>query len=334
MSTMGITHYEHSKKPSHRRNDSGELDVFEASRYFSGIAEAAGGFSSGTVCHKSMKEEGPMWVGARKSVDMSMRSSLRSQSHRLEKHIKEKKSKKPSSPGGRLASFLNSLFSQTNSKKKSKSSTQSMKDEEESPSGRRKRRSSISHFRGIGGADQDAKSIHSSISGFRTPPPYSNNPMKVSVNSNSDQKPIMSLSKCNEQPTSVTLYPQNAVFDEKKQMNFAWLDEKLKFKDGFLDKNNFFSNGFLEKDGRYNNEFMEKKWVLQKDRKWVNEFSSEEKSIKRDEELDDGGESDSSSDLFELQNYDLSVYSNGLPVYESTHMESIKRASPIVHGIY
>ncbi|KAM1683997.1 hypothetical protein TB2_034698 [Malus domestica] len=83
------------------------------------------------------------------------------------------KYKQPSSPGGRLASFLNSLFNQSASKKKkSKSSaTQSMKDEEESPGGRR-RRSSISHFRSS--STRDAKSVYSSSSsGFRTPPPYS-----------------------------------------------------------------------------------------------------------------------------------------------------------------
>ncbi|KAK3184007.1 hypothetical protein Dsin_031293 [Dipteronia sinensis] len=63
--------------------------------------------------------------------------------------IKEKKYKQPSSPSGRLASLLNSVFLQSSSKKKSKSTTQSMKDihEEESPGGgRRKWRSSISHF--------------------------------------------------------------------------------------------------------------------------------------------------------------------------------------------
>ncbi|CAL1395163.1 unnamed protein product [Linum trigynum] len=38
---------------------------------------------------------------------------------------------------------------------------------------------------------------------------------------------------------------------------------------------------------------------------------------------DDGGESDSSSDLFELQNYDLDACPSGLPVYETTDVGSI-----------
>ncbi|KAK3232066.1 hypothetical protein Dsin_003947 [Dipteronia sinensis] len=89
--------------------------------------------------------------------------------------IKEMKYKQPSSPGGRLASLLNSLFLQSSSKKKkSKSTTQSMKDihEEESPGGgRRKRSSSISHFRSSpSSTTSDSKSFYSS--GFRKSPPY------------------------------------------------------------------------------------------------------------------------------------------------------------------
>ncbi|XP_077210026.1 protein BIG GRAIN 1-like E [Tasmannia lanceolata] len=318
MSTMGITYSEKfSKKSTHRRNPSGELDVFEASRYFSGAVESTGS-NTRAVSQKSMKEERPMWEGGRKSVDLSMKNPLVSELHRPEKHIKEKKSKQPSSPGGRFASFLNNLFSQTASKKKkSKSSTQSMKDDDESPSGRRKRRSSISHFQGI--SSTEAKSMYSSSrSGFRTPPPYSHNSIKVCKDLSSDQKPVTSLSKCNGQPRSVTFYPQNEVLDEKKQMDLAWLDEKLKFSDGFLEKNKMLSNGFLEK----HKAFLDKNGIRQKDRIWVDELSSEEKGFRRAEEVDDGGESDSSSDLFEL------------PVYETTHMESIKRGVPIVHGIH
>ena len=48
-----------------------------------------------------------------------------------------------------------------------------------------------------------------------------------------------------------------------------------------------------------------------------------------DDDDDDGADSDSSSDLFELQNYDLGCYSSGLPVYETTNMDSIKRGPPI-----
>ncbi|KAL9325097.1 hypothetical protein ACSQ67_005742 [Phaseolus vulgaris] len=67
----------------------------------------------------------------------------------------------------------------------------------------------------------------------------------------------------------------------------------------------------------------------------VDKCSAEEKEItqiRKFNEVDDGAESDSSSDLFELQNYDLGYYSSGLPVYETTNMDSIKRGAPISNG--
>ncbi|KAI4357995.1 hypothetical protein L6164_001905 [Bauhinia variegata] len=234
---------------------------------------------------------------------MPMRSLLPQQFHGVEKQqIKEKKHKQPSSPGGRLASFLNSLFSQSASKKKkSKSSTQSMKDEEESPGGRRRRRSSISHFRRSSTAD--SKSLYSSLSsGFRTPP-YVETPTKSCKDFRTfpDQKlQAVSLSNYNGHVKSTTL--ENEFLNDKIKRSLAWLDENHKH-----------SNGLSEKD-----------------RIWVDKYSSEKKEIKKFNEVDDGAESDSSSDLFELQ--DLGYYSSGLPVYETTNMANIKRGAPISNG--
>ncbi|KAJ4710715.1 protein BIG GRAIN 1-like E [Melia azedarach] len=320
------------KKSFHHRNDSGELDVFEAARYFSGYNEAAG-YHCGTFSQKILREDHRQaWRGGRISLDVPMRDPLpqhhvnavsyQKQSHAInEKQIKEKKYKQPSSPGGRLASFLNSLFSQSGSKKKkSKSTTLSMKDEEESPGGRRKRRSSISHFRSS--STTDSKSLYSSSSsGFRTPPPYAHTPTKSykDFRNYSDHKPIESLSKsCNTngqalKPTAL----QNELLglDEKRNPDLSWLDEKFKFNNVYSEKHKSFGNRFIEKD-----------------RIWIDQYSSEGKEYRKFNEIDDGAESDSSSDLFELQNYDLGIYSSGLPVYETTHMDSIKRGAPISNG--
>lgn len=304
------------KKAFHRRNDSAELDVFEAAKYFSGYNEAVGGYNSAAFTQKTMREERLQgYKGGRMSLDVPMRNSnsLPQQSHHgvqvLEKQMimKEKKYKQPSSPGGRLASFLNSLFSQSASKKKkSKSTTQSMKDEEESPGGRRKRRISISHFRSSSTAD--SKSIYSSSSsGFRTPPPYAQTPTKSykDFRSYSDHKHVVSLSKYNNdgQVRSTSLH--NEVLD----------DQKFKFSNGISEKCKNLGNGFS-----------------QKDRIWLEKCPSDEKDFRKFSEVDDGAESDSSSDLFELQNYDLGYYSSGLPVYETTNMDSIKRGAPISNG--
>ncbi|XWS34217.1 hypothetical protein CRYUN_Cryun21dG0021500 [Craigia yunnanensis] len=305
------------KKSFHRRNDSGELDVFEAARYFSGYNEAAS-YNCATFTQKIMREERQPWRGGRISLDVPMRNPLPQQTHVVEKQIKEKKYKQPNSPGGRLASFLNSLFNQTGSKKKkSKSTTQSKKDEEESPGGRRKRRSSISHFRSSSTAD--IKSFYSSSSsGFRTPPPYAHTPTKSykEFRSYSDHKQVVSLSKNNNIGQTKSTALQNELLDDKRNTtDYSRLDEKFKFNDGYSEKH--------KNLGTRNQE---------KDRNWTDRCPSEEKERRKFREVDDGADSDSSSDLFELQNYDLGIYSSGLPVYETTHMDSIKRGAPISNG--
>ncbi|KAE8678395.1 REVERSIBLY GLYCOSYLATED POLYPEPTIDE 3 family protein [Hibiscus syriacus] len=295
------------KKSIHLRNDSGELDVFEAAQYFSGYNNAASN-SYATFSQKIM---------SRVSLDvpMTMRNTFPQQAHVEEKQIKDKKYKLPSSPGGRFASFLNSLFNQRDSKKKkSKSTTQSMTGEEEGPGGRRKRRSSISHFRSSSMAD--TKSFYSSSSfGFRTPPSYAHTPTKIykEVRSYSDHKHVSSRLRTNIGPTKPTAL-QNDVIDDRKNTNttdYSWLDEKLKFNNGYSEKHKNIGVYHQEKSLNYSDR-----------------YPSDEKEIRKFNETDDGADSDSSSDLFEL-NYDLSIYSSGLPVYETTHMDTIKRGAPI-----
>lgn len=316
---MPITGLVDYKKPLHRRNDSGELDVFEAAGYYN---------DNFALNQKVVKEERQGYLrGGRVSLDMP---TLRQHHHlfhqfshpippqkQLEKQhqqqIKDKKHKQPSSPGGKLAHFLNSLFSQTSSKKKkssSKSSTQSMKDEDDSPNGRRKRRSSISHFnfRSTSSAI-DAKSIYSSSSsGFRTPPPYNlNRPSKCCKDVNEHKQALPTFSKYNHNGNGGSSKPRimNRVnHDEvsQKGSNFDWFDEKFKF-----------TNGLGKKTKDFNQAHQEKKREICKNFK---------------EELDDGADSDSSSDLFELQiDYGFGFCSSGLPVYETTHMDTIKRSS-------
>ncbi|KAL6186730.1 hypothetical protein ACLB2K_042849 [Fragaria x ananassa] len=277
------------KKSFHRRNDSGELDVFEAARYFSGYNEAA--------APTMMKEDRSSWRGGRISLDMPIRNVL---DHQLLHHhhhhavdqkqnMKEKiKHKQPSSPGGRLASFLNSLFNQSSSKKKKPKSSQSMKDEEESPGGRRRRRSSISHFRSASSTTTtDAKSIYSSSSsGFRTPPPYSAQIATAKSHkdwriSHSDHKPVVS----NLSKHDVMSHAKSSVSDEKVSSNreLNWLDEKFKYNNRLSLSEKYKSST----DQDYN------KGLLKRLSEVV------------DVDDDDGAESDSSSDLFELQNYDL-----------------------------
>ncbi|GLT27548.1 hypothetical protein SLA2020_025350 [Shorea laevis] len=251
------------RKSFHRRNDSAELDVFEAARYFAGYNESV-----------------QPWRGGR--VSFGMPDIIPQQTHVEEKHsMKEKKYKQPSSPGGRLASFLNSLFNQASSRKKK---SKSIKEEEGSPGGRRRRRSSISHFRISSTTSTGTKSLYSSSSsGFRTPPPYAHRPTKCykDLRSYSDHK-------------------------QAKPTNFQ--NEKLKLNEGYKGKHK--SVGI-----------------------WLDQYPSDEGEnleFKKLDDDDDDADTDSSSDLFELQNYDLGIYSSGgLPVYETTRMDDIRRGAPI-----
>ncbi|GMJ09581.1 BIG GRAIN LIKE 1 [Hibiscus trionum] len=279
-----------SKKSFHRRNGSGELDVFEAAKYYSGHNEAASYNRSTLISQKITRDDRQPLKGGRISLDVpTRRNPLLQHSHSSEKQAnKEKKHRQPSSPGGKLASFLNSLFNQTGSKKKknSKSSTtQSMKGEGESPGGgRRKRRMSISHFRSSNTVD--TKSFYSSSSlGFRTPPPYAATPTKN--------------------------YKGIDLLNEKK-------NEKPKFGNGILEKHKNLDTHHRDMNHR--------------NVRIVDRYQSEEKGFRKFSEIDDGADSDSSSDLFELQSFDLGSYSSGLPVFETTNMDSFKRGAPVSNG--
>ncbi|XP_076953443.1 protein BIG GRAIN 1-like E [Bidens hawaiensis] len=306
------------KKPFHHRNGSDELDVFEAAGYFSGATENFSGTQrNNTSVNNTQKYS--MKPIRRMSLDMpnQLRGNSISplQSMLLDPMVttKEKKFKQPSSPGGKLAHFLNSLFNQT-SLKKSKSKKKSTKDEDESPGGwKRKRRSSISHFSNgnntaatvvTANVISDDKSSFST-SGFKTPPSYhvAHTPTKIA----SYREPI-SYSCLKPHPIEITKTP---------------LTENLNKIETFGVKNDFpvktmsFRNGVVEKVKILDEKHEEHKNDIKEFKKFSND--------------DDGADSDSSSDLFELANCDLGYScSSGLPVYETTRMDiSIKRGAPI-----
>ncbi|XP_076924635.1 protein BIG GRAIN 1-like E [Bidens hawaiensis] len=296
------------KKPYHRRNGSDELDVFEAARYFSGGTEnSSATYKTSTGGARNFNYNTRPF--GRMSLDMpnhrenNNNNPIPLQSMLMENRmmINKEKSKQPSSPGGKLAHFLNSLFNQTSSKK-SKSKTKSTKDEDQSPSGwRRKRRSSMSNFTSrtttstTTATTNDSKSSFSTSisSGFRTPPPYhvSNTPTKT--------KPYSYLKPS---PTQITKIPITGNLNKIETFTLI---------NNLADKKINFHNGYLEKVKTYDEK--------QEDIKEYKRFLD-----------DEGGDSDSSSDLFELTNCDLGYCSSGLPVYESTCMDiSIKRGAPI-----
>ncbi|PIM97291.1 hypothetical protein CDL12_30240 [Handroanthus impetiginosus] len=259
-----------SKTSFHRRkNNSGELHVFEAARYFSGATDQNPGPTTGP----RMSLDIPI---IKNPIDI-MDNNIALDSKKLVKE--NKKHKQPSSPGGKIASFLNALFNQTTSKKKkSKSKSGSKVDlEEENANARRKRRSSVSHFRitTITSAnDHNSK-------GSRTPPPCLDTPTKSYKDFRSffDQQKVKNIGSVPEKRASIDC------------------DEKFRFSNG----NIFKTIGFSEKS-----------------------WDHEEREFRKFSDFDDGGDTDSSSDLFDLPNCELDFYSSGLPVYGTTDVDTIR----------
>ncbi|KAM7272559.1 hypothetical protein ACFE04_027222 [Oxalis oulophora] len=300
MGTTGIvsSSTESYKKAFHTRNDSGELDVFEAANYFSGYNE----INSSQYNKSMMRDDCHQRSGrvSRISLDvplMRRNSSLllptqqynnnnSNNNNSNNNNNKEKKFKQPSSPGGRFANFLNSLFHQASSKKKSKSMVNHDQEENNQVSGwRRKRRSSISHFQSSTTTIIDDDLSSHSKSGFRTPP-------VCNINNNAAAPVAFTPTKNYKEFRSISDHTTKKSSNDKKININNNNNNKLKFDNARI------MNNSLKED---------------------------------DHDHDDGVESDSSSDLFELPNYDLGIYnsSSGLPVYETTRMESIKRGAPI-----
>ncbi|KAL0430013.1 UNVERIFIED_CONTAM: protein BIG GRAIN 1-like E [Sesamum radiatum] len=289
MSTTGLSSHP-NKNSFHWRNNSGELDVFEAARYFSGANENPG-YSDFIDRPQGQR------AAARMSLDLPiMMNPINSDSLPTDqKQPKEnKKYKQPSSPGGRLASFLNSLFNQTTSRKKKKpKSGQKDLDQEERPGGGRKRRSSISHFRITTSSAANVDS--NSSSGFNS----ANTPTK-------SYKELRYLSDHQKANFSV---PENLGNAEKTSTDCGRMDEKFRFSNGNISRNVLSSNR------------------ISSARNWAD--NEEIREFRKFSDVDDGADSDSSSDLFDLPNHDLDFYSNGLPVYGTTHIDRLRIGAPV-----
>ncbi|KAL3644598.1 hypothetical protein CASFOL_009778 [Castilleja foliolosa] len=264
------------KNPSHWRNNSGELDVFEASKYFSD------------------QNPGPN-IPTRMSLDMPiMRNPIippefnQMGLDQKQPKLENKKLKQPSSPGGRLASFLNSLFNQTSLKKKKSKPGKDFDDENTPGAGRRKRRSSISHFRIITSSSSNAAAGDNSRP--YTPPPYADTPIK-------SYKAISILPAGKGGTLKTTL---------KDELSVDKNEEKIR----------------ITRDDNNNSKNMDFGFI---------DWKSEERVFRKFHDGDDGGDSDSSSDLFDLPiSHELDdFYSNGLPVYETTNVDTIKLAAPV-----
>ncbi|XP_042484586.1 protein BIG GRAIN 1-like A [Macadamia integrifolia] len=203
-----------------------------------------------------------------------------------------KKAKQPISPGGRLASFLNSLFT-AGYPKKAKISSSSVGDERESKSAQASTCSSASSF---------SRSC------------LSKTPSSRGKLSNGTKR-------------SVRFYPVSVIFDEDCRpcghkslyedeptlMAVTAVKEELKFH-------------LMEKNRRVEEAARDLLKGYQNKRSFdMRDLQVEEEEDDDDEDEDDDAASYSSSDLFELDNLaaiGIGRYSEELPVYETTHLDT------------
>ncbi|KAL6577750.1 hypothetical protein OROMI_010078 [Orobanche minor] len=268
------------KNSLHRRNNSGELDFSDAEKYFSRAGNdqnPAGSNSSGTMQN----------IQTRMSLDMPsiMRNTIIPPEfqHALDRNRSKssnKISKQPSSPGGRLASFLNSLFHQASLKKKKLKPGKDSEDEI-APGGRRKLRSRISHFRILTGSSTSSARAAAGGSSLKKSS-YGNTYRSIPSPKSGGSKTACAEEKEGDHE------PRNA-------------EAKSRAVEGRKSKNLYF-------------EFSNRKSSKERDLRKLSDADGD----------DDGADSDSSSDLFELPNHELDFYSGGLPVYETTDMDRIK----------
>ncbi|CAL9121676.1 unnamed protein product [Musa textilis] len=239
--------------------DSDEIEVFEATWYFSGGIDGAG-----LGLQRAMREERVISCGGDGSLD-TLATSTRppQQSQKVENQRNDKKSRQPSSAGRRLAGFLNSFIKQAIYRKKSRALNPTEPEDasfEKMHAGRRK--GSINH-------SQRMKSNDYSIL-------------------------CSTESCCNSKSSGHQKYApfrsQRELRYDKRVIDEDWLAGRANSMDGYPENKWLTSeagNRLLDKEALWSEEFMKKQ------QKWF-----------RRAEQEDGAGSESSSELFELKNYD------------------------------
>lgn len=282
--------------------ESDELDVFEATRYFSGaIDDVAGGFvGSHGLSLATEEREVPNGVQVRRLGD----EGLVMGSSGASLQVKDKKWKQPSSPGAKLVSYLNNFFNQATPRKTLKclnpSSTarevpkedkEMQKCHAEQSERRRRRRRS------------DALSYRSSKSSAGSKP--TNFCGSSSFASPSSHKGIaLSDFETWESRPGVARLQNIGGFEESK-----WVINKP-ISDGHL-RRDWFHQGHQLPFTRASKDFTH--------------FTRA-----RREDINHDDEEDGDDDLFELKNiYAQEDLSDGLPVFATTNIEVIKRKTAI-----
>ncbi|KAJ8479327.1 hypothetical protein OPV22_023054 [Ensete ventricosum] len=275
-------------------NESDELDVFEATRYFSGAIDGTalqvGGFGSHGAVTVEARVPSRVQKGNLDERLISTSSSL----------MKDNKCKQPSSPGAR----------ETPEEGDAK---------EENSLGGRERRRSISRSQSTNSAGSKSSKFCGSSS-FTNPDLY---PYDYRTTS-----PISY--KCNSGQKSVTFCPRIEAWGSASITELLHNSGAQKEKDYRL---HGIRSEEKDAHDRENEKWVPNNPNDQyPGRDWFGDYKLplagvRKNSIKGEEEEEEEEVSDSSSDLFELKICDHAALSDGLPVFATTDIEAINRAN-------
>ncbi|KAL9689069.1 hypothetical protein QQ045_033499 [Rhodiola kirilowii] len=253
------------------RRDSFEIDVFQASSYYSGIRKVP---STMRIIFRRMNNL--IFSMRRHSINLVRHNDQLEEPKKKNKKIKKLQ---PGSPGAKLATYLHSLLNQTNLlvlSKPKKNKPRLFEDDKKSS-----RSSSMSLARCADVAETTS---------VRSCPTYTSHtrptPTPKSAHTKPGYRDLRSYSSASSKKSDL-LDAETLEAGGSRWPALTWFDQELKIRKGVV--------------------------------------SYSVKGLKKVKEEDDGGESDSSSDLFELQNHDLRGQAGELPVHQTTtNMNNIK----------
>lgn len=302
-----------------RKNDSSELDPLGSARCYSA------GNESGPSSHSAPSHP---WRARRMSLDEPVRQpSLflfqglgKEVDNNIDDRHKPDQQRQPRSPGGRLASFLNSLFKQSGTKNKKKKKKKlgksgdngsgsmlqsSGKEYDNDPDRRRWRSSSASHFRSSSSTEVDSysKSRAYSIGNFYCYGTRNNNYRSSPVSVTTPTKSFMDLrSTSDHRQLGASNKPISSIKDDMKTSS------------GLVSGKAISELKLSDNEERGSIGELYRKYYSNINNNKKNGSSKESMTVDQADQED----SDSSSDLFELQIGGESYFSSDLPVYETT----------------
>lgn len=310
-STSSCPYFSSDAESLCRQTSSIATAKIERNLHHVGFEDRAGKWAVGGKCTRALHGKSSVRDGDFRSTEkpfipVDYQANLKSNSQARKD---SKKPKKPTSPGRKLANFLNSLFMAGSTKKPKLSLS-----------------SSVSDSNSYDSSEKKPTSVDSSSSSVQSRPCLSKTSRGSKNSSEMSQR-------------SVTFYPTSGTLDEDSSPSgYKYLHKPNPVNNlHTYPSTDAYKLSLLSKELQFH--ILEEDWHAAAAKDIITKYQKA-KSImeavvikgldKQDEEEEDDDDvSCSSSDLFELENLaeidmNMSVYQKELPVYETTHLETNK----------